>query len=185
MFSSYKSLVRRLLYRHQKKRNISTCLKAGIKGFITIGFVAAIGYLSEIPLIAAPFGATCISLYVRPSDEFSQPINIIGGYFISTMSSIILMEIFPYEWWLVALMLGTSITAMAYLRVTHPSAGSVPLLIFYLHKDAGFEFLISTILAGSIALVAFAYLLHRLSPARRSYPNRLPGESPILESKAK
>lgn len=165
-------LLKRLTYRHQSKKTVLGCLRSGVKAMVALTFLALVGYFSDQPLLIAPFGASCILIFTSPEDVFSQPINIIGGYAVAILVSAVLAWFLPYAWWNIGLMVGLTISAMAYLRVTHPPCGAVPLLI---HMDTGllaYHEVLITIL-GSVLLVAVSIILHRIPP-RRTYPRTLP-----------
>ena len=166
------SFTNRLLKRHQKKLSFFSCIKSGIKGLIAISGVSALGYFSDHTLIIAPFAASCITIFTTPDDEFAQPINVIGGYFIATALGLITVHLFPHEWWALGPMLAITISTMAYFRVTHPPAGAVPFLLYFYHSDAGPLFLVLPTMTGCIALVSIALVLQRL-PKSRKYPRNI------------
>lgn len=167
-------LLKQLFHRHQKERDLLKCLRYGLKALLTITFLASIGYFSELHLLIAPFGASCILIFTSPEDNFSQPINIIGGYTVAILVSAVMIYLLPYAWWSLGLMLALTISAMAYLRVTHPPCGAIPLLV---GSNQGIinEDIFVTIL-GSILLVAITIILHRIPP-RMAYPKPLPKKS--------
>lgn len=172
-----KDFLKRLAFRHQEPIPLHVCMRSGFKGFIAISLLVAISYYSEVPLIMAPFGASCILIITMPHDELSQPANVIGGYFISTLVTIVFVSLFPHEWWLIGLMLGVIITAMAALRVTHAPAGAVPLIVYFYREDVGFDFLLFPVVTGTILLVCIAIVLHNIPPGR-GYPKQLPEPVP-------
>jgi CBS-domain-containing membrane protein len=109
----------------------------------------------------APFGASCVLLFSLSGSPLSQPANVIGGHFISTLVGLVLRLLFPNEWWAAALAVGLAIALMSALRITHPPAGADPLVVFA--ADPDFSFLVFPVLSGASALVAVATLFHRVS----------------------
>ena len=166
-------LVRRFFYRHQTPLPLYYSIRSGFKGFIIISLLMAMSYYSDIPLVMAPFGASCILVATMPHQTLSQPINVIGGYFIGTLVTLAFMAYFSHQWWLVGLMLSVTISFMAILRVTHPPAGAVPFVIFFYEEDVGLEFLLFPVLTGSVLIVVMAYILHSIPP-ERGYPMLIP-----------
>ncbi len=130
----------------------------------------------------APFGASCILIFTTPGDEYAQPINVLGGYFITGLISLILMDFLPHQFWVVGLVLGVGITVMALLRLTHPPAGAVPVVVYLSSIEAvDYFFLISPIMCGSATLVLLALIMHRL-PLKADYP-RLSGSGSASSSR--
>ena len=147
--------------RHQPAPSIRNVFLAGLGGLLAIGSVGAYSAYAHTPLIMAPFGASCVLLFSLPGSPLSQPANVIGGHFISTLCGMVLRFLFPNEWWAAALGVGLAIALMSALRVTHPPAGADPLVVFT--ADPDFSFLVFPVLSGASALVAVATLFHRVS----------------------
>jgi len=164
---------RRFLIRRQPAEPILKAIKAGVGGAIAIAALVLLGYVSDSPLLMAPFGASCVLLFSLPKSPLSQPINVIGGHLVSMAIGLALHTFLPFDWWSVALAVGLAITAMAILRVTHPPAGADPLVVFF--SSPGWEYLIFPVAIGSVILVITAWTFHKLPP-QTSYP--LPIETP-------
>ncbi len=165
--------IKRLFCRIQPKETFIDCVKMGIKALITITLLGAIGHFSGQPLIIAPFAASCISIYTAPKEEFAQPINIIGGYFIACSIGLIALEALENTWWVLGLMLSITITLMSYFRITHPPAAAIPFIMFIYHgkEDALIKVTMPAIL-GSFGLVVIALILHSLPFAKQEYPKK-------------
>jgi len=142
-------------------------------GFIWFGgFIAilAIGFLADYtkqPLVLGSFGASCFIVFTAPDSHFSQPRNVIGGHFISTLVGLVFLHFVGPEWWSMALALATAITVMLVLRVSHPPAGSNPLIVFLVL--ANWDFLIMPTLLGAVILVTIALFYNNISK-KRHYP---------------
>lgn len=134
---------------------------AGLGGFIAIAGLGLISMSSHTALLIAPFGATCVLLFTLPSSPLSQPINVIGGHVVCTLTGLTLHSFLPDQWWAVAIAVGVAIALMALLRVTHPPAGADPVVVFA--TSPHFFYIISPVVVGAILLVIIAIIYHRLS----------------------
>ncbi len=158
---------RRFIHRHLPQMTVQAWMKVGVGGALGIGIVGLLSELSGAPLLIAPFGATAVLLFSVPSSALAQPMNVIGGHVVVSLLAIALRSVLPPEWWAIGLAVGLALLVMAMLRITHPPAGANPIIIFL--TDPGIEFLFVPILAGSVLLVAVAYVVHHLPP-RAVYP---------------
>lgn len=160
--------MRRFVRRHQPPPCRRSAWKAALGSLIGIGFIAWLGDLSGVSLLIAPFGATCVLLFALPDSPLSQPANVIGGHLLSTAISLVLDGLLPDTLWATAVAVGVVILVMGLMRLTHPPAGADPLVV--MHSHPGAEFLLVPMLAGSIALVIIAVIVHRLPPRTQRYP---------------
>ncbi|WP_348271992.1 HPP family protein [Rhizobium sp. NFR07] len=133
--------------------------------------VGALASLTGMPLMIAPFGATAVLIFGQPRSALAQPANVIGGYALAASIAAVLASTLPDQVWVAALGVGFSIMAMSALRVTHPPAGAVPLVIFGSHLDP-LETLF-VVLAGSVLLVMIA-VIHHFIPPKIEYPAAIP-----------
>jgi len=161
------SMTKDLLQRQQAGQSIGVNIKAGLGGVLSITIITWLSVVTDSLLLMAPFGATCVLLFSLPGSPLSQPVNVIGGHFISTAIGILLFQLLPLEWWSPALAVGLAITMMAVLRVTHPPAGADPLVIFI--GGFGWDYLLFPVVLGSVLLTLFAWLFHKLPP-HAGYP---------------
>ncbi|BDD03338.1 HPP family protein [Aureibacter tunicatorum] len=145
--------------------NIS--LFSGIGGFIAIATVAFITANSNIPLIMAPFGATCVLAFGVPDSPLAQPRNIIGGHLISTLIGLICLYLFGNEWYSLAIGVGAAIAIMQLSGTTHPPAGADPLLVIM--GGCTWEFIINPVFSGAIIITAIACLFNNMDKVRK-YP---------------
>lgn len=156
------------LARYQPVFPVRVVIFSGIGGMLAIGILGALSVCAGVPLLMAPFGASCVLLFSLPTSLLSQPINVIGGHVVATSVGLLLRLCLPDAWWAVALAVGLSIVLMNGLRVTHPPAGADPLVVFAAHPD--FSFLLLPVFMGTMSLVVIALLFHRLSGV--AYPLR-------------
>ncbi|KAF0118933.1 MAG: hypothetical protein FD149_369 [Rhodospirillaceae bacterium] len=153
-------ILRYLLQRQQPLTPCRCWVKSGIVATVAIGLIGWLGQSSNLPLLIAPFGATCVLLFGAPHSPFAQPANVIGGHLLASAAALLLHAVLPAEWWAIALVVGLTIALMAATRLTHPPAGGDSVLVFF--TDPGPMFLLSPILLGTIALVGLAAVIHRL-----------------------
>jgi CBS-domain-containing membrane protein len=151
---------------HLPRPSLKQWLVPGIGGAGAIALVAGLSILADMPLLMAPFGASCVLLFSAPASPLSQPVNVVAGHVVSAAIGLLLAAFLPNDWWAVAIAVGAAITAMAALRVTHPPAGANPLVIFA--ANPGFSFLVFPVLIGALLLVVFASRFHKA--ARINYP---------------
>ncbi|MGP8296093.1 MULTISPECIES: HPP family protein [unclassified Halomonas] len=142
---------------------ILTGLVGGISG---IGLVAWLTWLTEVPLLMAPFGATCVLLFAAPGAPLAQPRNVIGGHLISALMGLVVMQLLGAGPLAMAVGVGVAIAAMQALRVVHPPAGANPLVVM-MSGAIGYDFLLMPVVAGSISLVLVALLINNLGTERR------------------
>lgn len=129
--------------------------------------VGEIASLTGLPLLLAPFGATSALLFGQPSSRMAQPINVMGGYLIATITCDAAFFLFPKEWLAAAIAVGLAVVIMRWARVTHPPACAMPIL-GYSTNFHGFQ-LFFTVFVGAVLLICLALIVHYIPPRRR-YP---------------
>ncbi|MDO5102923.1 MAG: HPP family protein [Lautropia sp.] len=122
---------------------------------------------SQLALILGSFGASCLLVFAYPQSPFAQPRNVIGGHFIASLTGLVFMAIFGAQWWSMALAVGSAVALMLVFRMPHPPAGSNPLIVML--GGAGWSFLLTPTLIGSLIIVLVALIYNNLSHPRR-YP---------------
>ncbi|MCK2184107.1 HPP family protein [Halomonas getboli] len=142
---------------------ILTGLIGGISG---IGLVAWLTRITEVPLLMAPFGATCVLLFAAPGVPLAQPRNVVGGHFVAALVGLVVMQLLGTGPIAMAVGVGLAIALMQALRVVHPPAGANPLVVM-MSGAVGYDFLVIPVLAGSVSLVLVALLLNNLGSERR------------------
>lgn len=132
-------------------------LLAGIFASLTIFCLGLIDHWSTLPILIAPFGASCVLLFGFPESKFASYKNLIGGHLIASFSGLALYFIFPESLMAMSLSVGIAITLMLLTDTVHPPAGANPLLIFLTH--AKLSFIATPILlgVGFLALSVWSY----------------------------
>ena len=156
------------LRRHEPDSPFRLNLKQGLGAFLAIVSLGLLLDGTGLPLLIAPFGASTLLLFGRPTSPLAQPINVFGGYLIGGSVAFASAALFPGVLWATAISLGISLMLMTALRVTHPPAGAMPLIAF--HGEIDFLMLAEAVALGSVALVALALIWHRIPP-RQPYPS--------------
>jgi CBS-domain-containing membrane protein len=167
--------LKRFIHRHQPVESCNTSVLISIKSMIAISILAMLGSLVTDPLVIASFASSCIILFSFPWRPASQPVNIIGGYLVSSVVSYVLIVLISHEWWMIGITLGTIIFLMIYFRIIHPPAGAIP-IIFMNDPTLDWHFILFPILTGSVLLVAIACFVHRI-PVAYKYPKHQDDEN--------
>lgn len=106
------------------KVNINDIITGFMGGAITIFILGLLTRFTYTPLLIASFGASCVLAFGLWNSPLSQPRNIIGGHFISTLIGLIIYHLFGNEPWSLALGVGLAIGLMMLTKTTHPPAES-------------------------------------------------------------
>lgn len=160
--------MKRFIFTHQPSSSLLSIVLAGAGGGLAIAGLSWLSSLTAMSWLAAPFGASCVLLFVAPGASYSQPVNVIGGHLVSAAIGIALAVYLPgqFQFWGVAMAVGLAISAMMILRMVHPPAGATAMVTYL--AAAKWMFLLFPIAAGAVALVIFAAIYHRLTGG--SYP---------------
>lgn len=164
--------LRTLLTRHEPVRTIGEHAKSALGAVAAILAIGALAYVTALPLLLAPLGATAVILFGYPGGALAQPINVFGGYLLATVVGVATAMVFPGQWWMAAPAVGLTLFGMQTLRITHPPAGAIPVLVLQMPGDSGTLFM--TLLVGCVGMLALAIGVHWLPP-RRVYPAPHPG----------
>lgn len=145
-------------------------LKGFAGGFLGIFILSFLGQFTELPWVMAPFGASCVLLFVTPMSPFSQPRNILGGYLTAATIGLVALYTLGDSLFVLSFAVGITIVVMQLLRVVHPPAGATPLIIILAGKgEVGFDFLLTPVLIGSLVLIALASIINNFQK-KESWP---------------
>lgn len=150
------------------KINTKDILTGFLGGIITIFILGFLTNMTSNPWLIASFGASCVLAFSLWNSPLSQPRNIIGGHFISTLIGLIIYHLFGNEEWSIALGVGLAISLMMLTKTTHPPAGADPIIVI-LGTHHTWEYLFTPVLTGSVVIVLVALLVNNLR-RERSYP---------------
>ncbi|RJF77560.1 HPP family protein [Azospirillum cavernae] len=138
-----------------------------VGGSAGIGAISLLSIISKLPMLLAPFGATCVLIFAATDSHLAQPRSVIGGYLVSALVGVIALSLLGSSPWVVALSVGTAIAAMQLTRTLHAPAGAMPLLALAPGTDA--LTLLPTALAGAFTLIGIGLLVNNLR-RDRAYP---------------
>ncbi|WP_420099787.1 HPP family protein [Corynebacterium sp.] len=127
---------------------------------VAVALLGGLGELSGHPFFMASLGATCVLLFTLPAAPLSQPLNIVGGYVLSTTVAVLLFSFLSSEWWSLALATGAAAMLMTGLRILHPPAAAMPMLV-----TAGGEswhYLLEPVFVGAVVVAVLGILYRRV-----------------------
>lgn len=139
-----------------------------IGGGLGIAAMIALAGLEHLKLMAVPFATSIVLVMTAPESLQSQPRNIVGGHLISAISGLAVFTLLGDNPFFAALAVAVAIALMQLTRTLHPPAGINALLMVV--AKLPWTFVLMPVLAGSLLLVCFAFLYHRLT---------IPGQWPI------
>lgn len=116
----------------------------------------------------APFGASCVLLFVAPQSEFSRPRNILLGYGIATLVGFVALWLFGEQCWAVAV--GVTIGFMCLTHTVHSPDGAHPIVI--LMGAPALPALPLTLALGLALLMLWTWSFHRFIRRERHWPLR-------------
>jgi CBS-domain-containing membrane protein len=138
---------------------------ATVGGCLAIGVIALLSQSLSIALLLGSLGSSSMLVFAFPEAPLSQPRNVVGGHFLSSLVGLAFFHVCGPHWWSVALAVGASIALMMLARTVHPPAGSNPLIVFLLQP--GWDFAFFPTLAGAVLLVTVAVFYHNLTRSER------------------
>lgn len=141
------------------KPQLKTVAYAWLGAVLAISALAAIAQSTHLIWILGSFGASAVLVFAVPNAAFSQPRNIILGYLIAVVCSILGFYVAGYHLLVLALITGTVIALMMLSRTVHPPAGSVPIVAYILQPDSHLFLMAS--LGGATSMVLLALLYHK------------------------
>lgn len=143
-----------------KGRPWRAAVLAGLGGFLTIGLLATLNAAETLPLLIAPFGASCVLVFGVPASPFARPRNVIGGHFVTALVGLAAVSALGPGPLGMAVGVGVAIAAMMVTDTVHPPAGANPIVVALTH--AGLPFLAAPVLAGAITIVAMGLAYNRV-----------------------
>lgn len=142
-------------------------LSAFIGTLLAIGSTGWLSHASGTPWLMAAFGASCVLAFGVPDSPLAQPRSIIGGHLLSALIGLVLLNTLGNAWWVGALGVALALVLMQQTRTLHAPAGANPLVV--ITAGASWSYLLTPVLAGSVVIVAVAWLVNN-ARHRNSYP---------------
>ncbi len=124
--------------------------------FLSMGSITFLSLHFQIPLFVASFGASYVLLFAVPQSAFSQPKNLIGGYFFSALVGVTCYQLGGETWYMMSLAAALSIIIMIVTQTIHPPGGATALICVSQH--CSYSFILAPVLAGSLILMLVFYL---------------------------
>lgn len=146
---------------HTKRRllHVLESIVAGVGAIIGLSFIGAIAQSADTMMLIAPFGATAVLLFSAPNSPFSNPWNVFGGYFISSVIGAVVLTYTNAQWLPIAIGLGLVIMLMHGFKVIHPPAGANFLIVTQGHLTL---YLMEPLIIGLITLVIVGMSIQRI-----------------------
>ena len=141
-------------------------LWTGAGSCLAILLLQALGQQLHQPLLLAPFGASCVLLFLAPDSPLAQPRNVLLSYAMATAIGFVALWLFAGAWWSVALAVGATTALMVLTHTVHPPAGAHPIVI--LLGAPAWKVLLPTLVVGLLLLMFCAWAFHRFLPAERA-----------------
>lgn len=160
-------LIARFLTRHEPRKDWRVHAKSASATAASVTVIGGLAATTGLPLLLAPLGPTAMLIFGQPESAGAQPINIFAGYLIGTVVATGALLFGPEPWWVATTCVGLTMLVMLVLRVTHPPAAAVPLLVYPGPVEA--VTLFAVLFMACLTLVVLGIVLHRLPPKRR-YP---------------
>lgn len=153
-----------------KARPWQAAVFAGGGGFLTVGFLAATNTTGTLPLLIAPFGASCVLVFGAPASPLAQPRHVICGHVLAALIGLVAAWALGNGPLGTAIGVGVAIAAMMLTDTLHPPAGANPIIVSLIHAD--WSFLATPVLAGATVIVAMGVAYHRIFTSS-NYPHRV------------
>lgn len=162
------------------------CLGA-LFGIVLLGVAAKLASteLRGETWMLAPVGASAVLVFAVPTSPLAQPWPVIGGSTISAFIGLIALRLLGSDPLAAGLAVGVAIAVMTVARCLHPPGGAAALtavLAGSTDTDVGTLFPVIPILLDALAIVAIAWVFHRLVTGH-SYPHK-PGLKPSAPTTA-
>ena len=144
-----------------KKRllHLAESVIAGLGALLGLSFIGLIAQSANTMMLIAPFGATAVLLFSAPNSPFSNPLNVFGGYFISTVIGAVVLTYTSVQWLPIAIGLGLVIMLMHGFKVIHPPAGANFLIVTQGHLSLS---ILEPLIVGLITLVIIGMSVERI-----------------------
>ena len=151
------------------KDQIIKSVLAGFFSAITIGVLTLLTYKTELGVfLIASFGSSMVLLFGYPENPFAQPKNIFFGHLLSALVAMFFLYLIPLPLYIIIpASVGFAVGLMILFKVTHPPAGSNPIIVIM--GSVSLDYLINPIIIGTTIVLFFGVVLNRLI-LKKKYP---------------
>ncbi|MBD3921933.1 HPP family protein [Paenibacillus sp. PR3] len=139
-------------------------LLPAVGALIAVLVLLAFEHTTDLTMLMAPFGASCVIVFALPDSPLARPRNVIGGHMISALTGLIVYHAFGNHIWSIALAVALSVYLMQVTGTIHPPAGADPIVVIL--AGAGWSFLFAPVLAGAVILVGLSALYRYMMKKR-------------------
>ena len=129
--------------------------------------LSLITHQTDLVMIMAPYGATCVLLFSLAQNPLARPAHGVGEHLLATAYGRTVRLAFLTSRWTAGLTNGIATSLVRLLCVSHFPAGADPIVVFV--ADPRLRVLLTPVLLESVALGAMATLFYRSQST--SYPN--------------
>ncbi|MEY8566130.1 HPP family protein [Corynebacterium sp.] len=131
-----------------------------VSGAAVTTVICLLGLLTEVlghPLLMAGFAASCVLVFVLPAAPVSQPMNVLGGHLAVAVVAVVADSLLSPSWWAIGAVTGVAVMLMSGLRILHPPAAVLPIVIMTSHEN--WDFVLTPVMAGAliVTLAGVAY----------------------------
>lgn len=151
-------------------------LISGIGGFIGILLTMWVSHhylgVQGAALLVASMGASAVLLFAVPHGALSQPWALMGGHFFSALIGVSCAQSVANPLIAAPLAVALAITAMHYLRCTHPPGGATAITAVIGGEQVhalGYQFVLTPVLVNALIMLLIAIAVNYAFPWRR-YP---------------
>ena len=149
------------------RTNMADALTAAVGGFIGIGTLLLLTYMTDTPWLIASLGASCVLVFGAWNAPFSQPRNILGGHIISGPIGISFYELFGAHPLAISAAVALTIFIMMLTKMIHPPGGGNPIIIML--GGYSWSYLFAPIIVGAVVIIVYAVILKNIRQ-NRQYP---------------
>ncbi len=148
------------------RTNMADALTAAVGGFIGIGTLLLLTYMTGTPWLIASLGASCVLVFGAWNAPFSQPRNILGGHIISGTIGILFYELFGAHPLAISAAVARTIFIMMLTKMIHPPGGGNPIIML---GGYSWSYLFAPIIVGAVVIIVYAVILNNIRQ-NRHYP---------------
>lgn len=145
---------------------ISEGVIAATGGLVAIIIISLIAVFLGYPIVLGPMGASSLLVFAAHKLPFSQPRQILGGHIISTVTALLVWDIYGKSHVTIGITLALVLFLMIFLKVVHPPAAASAMVA--INSQAGWGFLFA-IFITSLLLIMVSLFYNNLFRGRQ-YP---------------
>ena len=146
-----------------------------VTSYVYLQNIFTTGAGSPVVMLVGSFGATAVLVFDVYSSPLSQPRNLMGSYFVSSLIGVLVRLFGDYtsmpDWTVAPLAVSLTIGAMRLTKCVHPPAGACALIAVTggdVITNMGFAYVL-TCLGGAFICLCTALIFNNLVPWRQ-YP---------------